>query len=509
MVVDPGGSVTLEGRNFGESRGESRVEVDGVSPTASSYISWSPTKITLRLPPGADSGLVYVVTKHGRSNAKLFMNRSRLPVPPKGDVQSSSGPFITSLSSESGPIGSLLVISGLNFGSNRERGSVTFSWNPEDTASGPEDKEAANTVVNAEADLGYELWSDKEIRVRVPDGAASGGVFVNSGRGKSNALFFSITGLPGIKTYKDRRSYSISYSVNVTKIKASGPNELYLWVPRPIESASQRLARILTQEPAPFVPEYRGSSLYHFVDLTTAQDLVVSQSFLVQTFGIESSVDPDKIVKPESPPALMTAYTQADDLIPSAAPEITALAKKIVQGEKNPWRGARLVYDYLQKNLVWHESPNSAKPLAALQAKRADSTAYALVASSLLRAAGIPALPIQGYLVDPSRKAIRHAWVEFYVYGLGWLPMDPILGTGASPGGLSIAFEDRSRYFGNLDNRRIAFSRGYTLLSPMSQAGRRASPAKPFALQSFFEEATGSLDAYSSFWSEVEVSGLY
>ena len=278
VVVEPGGTVTIEGHNFGAHRGESRVEVDGMAPTTSSYIRWSPTSIGIRLPPSAESGLVRVFTRHGRSNARLFLNRARLPVPAQGEGQGRTGPYISSISAESGPIGSLLVITGLNFGANRDNGSVNFGWSPEGSGTGPDDRAEGSWVWNADVDLGYELWSDKEIRVRVPDGATSGGIVVAAGTGRSNAVFFEVSDLPGLKRYKDRRSYSISYTVNLTKAKASGPNELYLWVPRPVMSASQRISRILSQEPAPFVPDYRGASLYLFKDLVSDQDILVQQS---------------------------------------------------------------------------------------------------------------------------------------------------------------------------------------------------------------------------------------
>ncbi len=509
VVVESGGTVSLIGRNFGAVRGDSHVEIDGLAPTASSYISWHADSITISLPPGAESGLVHVVTKHGRSNAKLFMNRASLPSSPRGAAQGRTGPYVTSISAEQGQIGSLLVISGLNFGSNRGLGTVHFGWNPEGMSSGPEDRGAASFVQNSDVDLGYELWSDKEIRVRVPDGASSGSVIVDTGMGKSNAVFFSVSDLPGRKHFKDKRSYSLSYSVNLTKLRASGPNELYLWVPRPVESASQRIVRALSQEPAPYVPNYRGSALYQFKDLSTNQDVAVNQSWLIQAWGVETTVDPDKIVKVSDLPPLAAAYTAADKMVPSDAPEIQALAKKIVAGERNPWKASRLVYEWLIKNLAWTDSSFERKPLSSLSLRIADSSSYALAATAVLRAAGIPALPVKGYLVDPGRKAARHAWVEFYIFGLGWVPMDPILGSGASPGDFAVAFEDRTRYFGNLDNRHIAFSRGYSVFQPMSQTARHASPQHPMALQSFYEESSGALEAYSSFWSEVEVTGLY
>jgi hypothetical protein len=111
--------------------------------------------------------------------------------------------------------------------------------------------------------------------------------------------------------------------------------------------------------------------------------------------------------------------------------------------------------------------------------------------------------------VDPSRKTVRHYWVEVYIYGLGWAPLDPVLGSGASPGGMRAPWDDRSRYFGGIDARHIAFSRGFSALAPMSPEGRRASKDRRWSFQSFYEEASGALDAYSSYWGDIEVTGMY
>jgi transglutaminase-like putative cysteine protease len=509
-VGEPGAIVRIEGRNFGKDRGESRVDVDGVAPTSSSYVSWAEDAISVRLPAAVDSGLVHVVTRAGRSNPKLFMNRARLPVRVEGERSARSGPFLEASSAESGPVGSLLVMSGLDFGANRGEGEVLFSWAYETGNSPMAERSGPALVSGSEGDLGYELWSDKEIRVRVPDGAASGALTVRTSKGRSNGLFFKVADAPGAKRFKDRRTYSISEAVSFTKVKSSGSNELYVWAPRPAVTASQRLARVLAQDPPPLVPLYRGTSLYRFKDLPAGKDFGILQSFLVEVYAVETDIDPDKVLaKPPNPPALMAVYLAPDERVPSGAAEIRSLAKKIAGGEPNPYRAATLIWDWLLKNIAWNPDWDKARPQDAIADKRADSYGYALLACSLLRAAGVPSLPVAGYLVDPSRHAVRHYWVEFYIYGLGWVPIDPVLGKGASPGGIDAAWEDRSRYFGNLDNRHLAFSRGSSVLAPMAPDGRRAAKERRWSFQSFYEEASGALDAYSSFWGDVEVTGLY
>jgi len=508
-IGEPGQTIRIEGRNFGSERRDSRIDVDGVSPTASSYLEWSDTRLSLRLPMAVDSGLVRVVTRRGASNGKLFMNRARLPVRVEGERAGRSGPYISSISPDAGPVGSLLVISGLDFGANRGDAAVSFSWTAEQYGSSIGGQAAPSSVTNPESDLGYESWSDKEIRVRVPDGASSGALTIAREKTKSNAAFFRVAEAPGTKRYSDRRSYAISQTLSVSRIKASGPNDLYLWIPRPAETAYQRVG-VLGQEPLPFVPEYRGTALFRFKDLATGSDLAVTQSHLVQVYAVETEIQAEKIaLKPQDPPPLMAQYSGPDERIPSAAPEILALARRIAGGERNPWKAARLVWDWLVKNISWTGDHEHLRALEVLTDKTADSYSYAILACALLRAAGLPSLPVAGYLVSPNREAFRHYWVELYIYGFGWVPLDPVLGSGAAPRGQEAAWEDRQRYFGSMDNRHIAFSRGWIALAPMSPEGRRVSKDRRWSFQSFYEEATGGLDSYSSFWGDIEVTGTY
>lgn len=507
--AEPGAVVAIRGANFGEKREDSRVEIDGVAPTAASYIDWSSTRISVRLPSTVDSGLVYVITDRGRSNPKLFMNKARLPVEPQVLASEGIGPWVGGLSADRGPIGLLLTIKGSGFGSKMDGSSVRFAWNPEDPPGASGERDSPGTITPVDPWFAYEGWSDSEIRVHVPDGSVSGAVFVRTGQGDSNSVFFDVTDQPGSKRLYDRRSYSISYSVAISKVRASGVNELWLRVPRPAEDSSQTVVRSLEENPPAHNENDHGFALYRFRDLQSGQNLAVNLAWLVETYAVETKIDPDRIRMPETKNDYELAYLVQDGLIPAEDPLIVKLAASITKGETNPWRAAKDIYDWLVKSMRWTGADDRRTVQEALAAREAGSWNYGIIATALLRAAGVPALPVAGLLVDPSRATARHSWIEFYVPGFGWVPMDPILGSGARPGSFQPAFDDLSRYFGNLDDRRIAFSRGYVDLEPMAANGRRASPANPVAYQTWFEEAAGALEAYSSFWSDIEVTGLY
>ena len=70
----------------------------------------------------------------------------------------------------------------------------------------------------------------------------------------------------------------------------------------------------------------------------------------------------------------------------------------------------------------------------------------------MCRAAGIPARPVVGFWADPDYGS-AHAWAEFYVQDIGWIPVDPTIGQQSE--------ERREYYFGNMDNKRLIMSKGY------------------------------------------------
>jgi hypothetical protein len=85
-----------------------------------------------------------------------------------------------------------------------------------------------------------------------------------------------------------------------------------------------------------------------------------------------------------------------------------------------------------------------------------------------------------------------HFWAEFYIPHYGWIPVD------ANYGDVQVKdFKDRSFYFGNLDNRHIAFSRGRTLCSMPEENGK---PGNGFILR--------FLQKYQIYMKDQQVNSL-
>jgi hypothetical protein len=503
-----GGVLTIQGKNFGDQRAESYVTIAGTAPTSSSYSRWQDDLISLTIPEFGGAGLIYVHVDGKKSNGLLFANEAAIP----RQVQGSDigiGPRVASVNPQTGSVGALITISGSGFGNSRERSGVFFSWNAETSLSALAEAKTPEAVEVFDADFGYELWSEREIRVRIPDGAVSGNLEVRTPRGNSRPVFFEISGKPGTKTFKEKKNYTISYSVDIQTNEASEPNTLYLWMPQPGRSASQRNAELLSRSMEPFIENYRGTTLFQLNNLASGSSAVITQTYVVEVYSQETNIRLQSVRQEEGSPVASVFTLPSPPLIPSNDPGIIARANAIVGRERNPYVKAQRIYEWLITEAQIQAGPLVMEIPEALEKKQADPYTAALLFCALARAAGIPCLPAAGVLVNRNRGTSRHFWAEFWIDGFGWIPVDPALGAGAAPPSFNLRSDRASYYFGNLDNQRITFSRGLTALSQMDVRGRSAGRSREYALQNLWEEAAGGLESYSSLWGDVTITGTY
>ncbi|MDR2494509.1 MAG: IPT/TIG domain-containing protein [Spirochaetaceae bacterium] len=503
----------VRGTGFGHEKGSSYVTIAGIPLTSSSYLGWEDREIRIKIPEFNGAGLVSVHRDRVKSNPLLFSNQAAMPAPVP-DTDRSLGPLISAVNPASGPVGSRIVLQGSGFGSSRGASGVFFPWQSEVSPTVPAEEREARTVEVFDGEFGYEHWSDREIWIRVPDGAASGSLEVRTPAQNAGSVFFKVTDSPGTKTFKDKRRYTVSYGVDIKAQAAHAPNTLYLWVPRPVRSASQRLVDPPVSNIAPFVENYQGTALFQLTDV--AADAALRMTAIIEVYTVETAVQsPSQKPKPHDPSPVQAVYTLPSALIPADNPNVAALAQRITGAgnagnEQSPYEKARRIYEWLlREGGIRRASGDTGGALEALQEKRCDAYGAALLFCALARATQIPALPAAGVLVYDSRAAVRHYWAEFWVEGLGWVPLDPALGAGAGPEGFPSREDAASYYFGSLDNRRITFSRGQAALSRMDPRGRTMVRNREYALQDVWEEAVGGLESYSSLWSDITVTGIY
>jgi len=125
-------------------------------------------------------------------------------------------------------------------------------------------------------------------------------------------------------------------------------------------------------------------------------------------------------------------FTEPELHIESRNPQIVELAEQLSKGKDTACDQVRAFYDYIGDDLLYTYNGASWGAQAALGEMGSDCTEYSSLLIALSRAAGIPARYLEGLnhnISDTDGLARReHAWVEVYLPGSGWTPLDPTLG---------------------------------------------------------------------------------
>lgn len=514
QIGAPGSIMTISGSGFGNERDTSFVEIGGSSLTSSSYLSWSSTEIKVQLPANVQDGLVYVVTKRGRSQPEVFANKDNIPIAINQVGVQTALPIIESESPQKISVGQVLTITGSNFGSIRGENSFVYFTPSGGVNKAGDSQDLDSMYIRAlEQDFDYEYWSNTEIRVRVPDGVASGNFFVKTDKGISNQRNLTLTTNVGKKVFPEKRIYLVQLSADISDVDMGTNSLITLRVPRPQPSSRQRGITLTEFDPQPVFQDYNKSVIHQLnASQITQEKTGFSQTFVIPVHSVETTIQADKVQKfSDTSRLLYKVYTAPDACIPSGEQAIVSLAKTIVSKETNPYKQARHIYDYMVDNykLLQQLQPKDISSLQLLDLLQGDAYDFAIIFTALCRAAGIPAIPISGILVDNAKNGQNHWWAEIYLESFGWLPVDVALAAGLNFTLPSEIENPREFYFGNLDLHHIAFSRGWNEIHPTIITNKTVYRPKTYALQSIWEETTTGTINYSSFWSDPVVLGIY
>ncbi len=422
------------------------------------------------------------------------------------------GPYVSSIQPMAAQVGDMITISGMNFGLEKGESSADFSWGA-GSSSTSAGADQLGMLPARDYNMDYVSWSDREIVLRVPDGAVSGNVLVISDKGQSNSLYFEVLAGAGTKLFTSPRKYSVQYGMNVTVNAASGDNTLYLWMPHVIESPEQTRVQLVAQDPDPMVAG-NGPALYSLSNVQKGGRYHVGLSWMFDRYAVETQVNPSRIpASYDTTTDMYRHFTSPDVLAPAASPEVVKAAAGIIGAEKNPWYKARRLYEWMVSTLSFAQTTQEGDPLALLKTKKGDAFAWSSLYCALLRSVGVPSRMVAGYLAgDPGNPARRHFWDEFYIDSLGWVPVDPLLATQPPAGstqGQAANFDSRTYYFGNLDNRHITLTKGLEAVNQMDPQGKtRLDRELPYLL-TIHEEAVGNISSYVSSFEDLVVSGTY
>ncbi len=507
----PGDLVVIQGSGFGDTKENSFVEISGSKITTSGIKSWSDTRIEFVVPYNVQDGLLCVQTSAGRSDPNFFANSAGIPVTVRSDPRISL-PVLDSISVTSASVGDSITLIGSNFGAVRAGSQVFFTadMGQEVGVNLNNDREfiAANDL-----DYDYESWSDNEIKVRVPDGATTGPVYVSTDKGNSLRQQLTLTAPAGKKTLSSMRTYVLKVSADVQNRDIEQENRITLFMPRPSMYYAQPRVSVDEVNPIPLIQD-DPYDMIHQVTLTpSATDQIrFNQNYVINAYSVSSGIDPSKIKAFSAKSRLLySVYTAPDSCVPSDNEKVKALAQEIIGKEKNPYAQAKAIYEYMITNYKVSDElrTGTVEVTDMLESGSGDAYDFAMLFAALCRSVEIPCASMGGILVDSNSNCRAHWWSEIYFEKYGWFPVDVSLAAGLTYSSFTVIENPVEYYFGNLEGQHIAFSRKVNSLKPSLLNSRTVYRPRTYALQSIWEEASNATASYSSLWNDPVIVGIY
>jgi transglutaminase-like putative cysteine protease len=268
------------------------------------------------------------------------------------------------------------------------------------------------------------------------------------------------------------RSFEFTYQVHVpTNPDASASTRL--WIPLPQADAYQEVRSLHIDSPvwysqgreaeygnkfAMFKPTAEQSAAGFDVTLrftaVRREHKVAVDAAALQKVSASTARDPE-----------LKRYLEPDKLVPLNG-TIAELAKEHTAGDTTPIQRARHIYDYVLATMRYDKTGEGwgrGDAIWACTAKRGNCTDFHSLFIGMMRSSGIPARFEIGFPLPEGKTegdiAGYHCWAEFYLAGVGWVPVD------ASEAWKNAA--KRDYFFGAHDTNRVFFTYGRDIhLSP-------------------------------------------
>jgi transglutaminase-like putative cysteine protease len=279
------------------------------------------------------------------------------------------------------------------------------------------------------------------------------------------AAHLSCTKSPAAARHATRKM-QFSYAFTVKGIP-SETNRVDIWVPVPQSDARQSISNLKVECDYPYSfdtePEYGNSILRVEASGSIPESLLVMMNFSVTRTGYHLLQEKDQPSEKASEKNLQR-FLAPDRLVPIDG-KIADEAKKVVSDGMTTLEKARAIYDHVARTVAYNRTGTGwgrGDAIYACDVRTGNCTDFHSLFIGMARASGIPARFVMGFPV-PEEVAEGeipgyHCWAEFYIDGMGWLPID------ASEA--SKHPEKWNDLFGGLDPHRVQFTIGRDIQVP-------------------------------------------
>ncbi len=273
----------------------------------------------------------------------------------------------------------------------------------------------------------------------------------------------------GAGPYGNPVAFTGSVELAIPRGELPPDGTLKLWIPLPIETASQTNVTIISVEPARYVKSATGTRAdlglaYLEIPLAEMKEPSVNVTARFRFVGHEQRfvIDPATVTPCNTASPEYLKYTGSSRNI-AITPEMKAKALSMVGTETNPYLQAQKIYwdivsthPYSHAPHSWLDATRTPESLYVLKTGIGDCGSQSIYFTALCRSIGIPARASGGYQMIQGHAG-THFWAEFYLEGYGWIPVDVTAAEGGDASYNATPEElhrYKAYYFGSLDPYR-------------------------------------------------------
>ena len=172
---------------------------------------------------------------------------------------------------------------------------------------------------------------------------------------------------------------------------------------------------------------------YKFSTLSPHERHIFGWKALVEVYGIKYQLTPRQVEKaPPLPSEYGPRYLIDDDELAMDTPVIQQAARESIGSETNLLRKVLSIRNYVYDKLSYAVTPAIETPDVVLERGRGSCGEYVGLLLALMRLNGIACRTVgrykcpaqadyQGIYLEPD---FNHVWIEFFIPGFGWVPME-------------------------------------------------------------------------------------
>ena len=175
-----------------------------------------------------------------------------------------------------------------------------------------------------------------------------------------------------------------------------------------------------------------SAAIFSFSNLRAPRTTTVGWRAKVALYDVQHYVYPDRIRPLGAIPGRIRAlYLRDGRKYHITDPIIRSAVRRAVGKQRNPYWMARRLYRYIHEKMHYELAGGWNTAPRVLARGSGSCSEYSFVFIAMCRAAGIPARYVGSVVVrrdEASFDDVYHRWVEIYLPGYGWLPVDPSRG---------------------------------------------------------------------------------